>query len=125
MFDPISGLPYRRLAVKGQAIAIVSTLDEATAVRWVSAAALLRDCDAVPRDVIRDLLANPHVRSLVFEDGVACREAFSVVWEGQEVTGIDQEHSALVRSFVDLYDGDYAHHGPQPPFWPLRIKYLS
>jgi acetone carboxylase gamma subunit len=131
MFQPISGLTYRMLKTEGQALVVVCPCGPqfiGVEDRWLTrAAAVIHDAKAVMREVVRDLLHNPQIRSIVFDGACCCRAAYTDFWAGalKPEWNIDEEHLALVRRFVDLYDDDFTYHGPPPPFWPLRIKYLE
>ena len=96
--------------------------------RWGKrACAALGDSSRNVRDVVRDLLANPQIRSIVF-DGPACgREVYDKFWLGADDPGwrIDKEHLDLVRRFVDLFDDDCMWRVPPQPFWPARVMYLD
>jgi len=76
------------------------------------------------QDVIRDLLANPQIRTIVFEGSGSSRNLFSAFWASKDIPnwGINAEHITVVRQFVDLYDHDCSNLLLQP-FWPTRIKY--
>jgi hypothetical protein len=135
MFRPVSTICYRTLNPMAQAIAVISvdpmdqleTRLEGAIERWQDRTAglyALGSSRAV-RDVIRDLLANPQVRAVVFDACPEVRQWFSAVWDGSDVPGdIDAEHVTMVRQFVDLYDDDFALRGPQQPFSPTRVTYL-
>ena len=102
--------------------------DEAIKERWKErGVALLGDTAAHLRDVVRDLLANPQVRAIVFEGEVCCRNAYDAFWLTDTDPGwrIDGEHLTLVRQFVDLYDDDCGIKTPMQPFWPARIQYTE
>ena len=94
--------------------------------RWGGrACAVIGDSSKYLRDVVRDLLANPQIRIVVF-DGAACgRDAYDAFWRASDDPGwrIEPEHISLVRRFVDLYDDDFKISGPMQPFWPARIMY--
>lgn len=130
MFTPVSKLGYQLLEPTAQAIAVhASTLSpDAVRARWFRrAAASIEDGQAVVRDVVRDLLANPQIRIIVFDGAVANRGAWDDFWLGNDFPDwrIDHEHLALVRQFVDLYDDDFGVNGPMQPFWPARVRYLE
>lgn len=131
MFEPVSTLTYHRLNPKAQAIVIVCPVGpryKDAEERWKDrAAAIIDDAIAAMHCVVRDLLANPQIRAIVFDGDCCCREAYDKLWLGETKVDwkIDLEHLQLVRQFVDLYDDDFGHLGPQQPFWPLRIKYLE
>lgn len=127
MFIPVSTLPYTLLSPRAQALVIVASTEirNEAQVRSRAAAMLVND-DVRIRDIVRDLLANPQIRAIVFDGACGCRATFDQFWrDGQGVERIDEEHRTLVRQFVDLYDDDFGHRVPQPPFWPMRIKYLE
>lgn len=134
MLRTITSLPERgafwRLNPTAQAIVVASpTIDPSTlAERWKDRAAFAMWEDAaILRDVVRELLHNPQIRAVVLDGQPACSDAFRAFWDDETPVDwrIDEEHLRLVRQFVDLYDDDFAHRGPQQPFWPLRIKYLQ
>lgn len=135
MFRPVSTICYRTLNPMAQAIAVIGVdstdrletrLEDAIG-RWQDRTAglyVLGSYRAV-RDVIRDLLANPQVRAIVFDACPEVRRWFSAVWDGSDVPrDIDAEHVTMTRQFVDLYDDDFALRGPQQPFSPIRVTYL-
>lgn len=136
MWRPVSGLAFRALNPSAQAIAVVG-IDVARELaeqldpkveKWKDRVAALYALGSpiAVRDVVRDLLANPQVRAVVFD---ACSDVygwFAAAWGGDvSVPGIDDEHVTLVRQFVDLFDGDFVLRGPQQPFNPSRIMYLE
>lgn len=134
MFHPVSRIEYRALDPDGQVL--VCTLagerfPEALLSTWRGRAAAVfpfRGDDDLA-DVVRDLLANPGIRAIVFADEGAGREAFERFWardwvpDGAKV--IKEEHLEVVRQFVDLYDGDCGLHSPLPPFWPEPLIYQT
>lgn len=131
MFTPVSSLSYRLMEPTAQALVVACPLrldKQALEERWGRrAAAQIHDSSKIVRDVVRDLLANPQIRVVVF-DGPACgRAAWDAFWLGKDFPDwkIDHEHLALVRQFVDLYDDDFGTKGPMQPFWPVRIRYLE
>lgn len=102
--------------------------DEAIKERWKErGVALLGDSGRYLRDVVRDLLANPQVRAIVFDGDACCRDAYDTFWLSDDDPGwrIDGEHLKLVRQFVDLFDDDCGIKAPMQPFWPARIMYLD
>lgn len=130
MFRPVSALPYRLVSRNAQALLIrrppsglladdLSAWDERVV-------ACLTDVAALDlRSVVRDILHNPQIRVVVFAHAPTCRAIYSSFWEGSDgLDGIDGEHVAMVRQFVDLYDDDFALRGPQQPFSPIRVMYL-
>ncbi len=132
MWKPVSKLAYEPLNEKGQVLVVVCPLDKTrmaeARVRWKDrGVAIAPDSKTMMRDIVRDLLANPQVRAIVF-DGVACgRDAYTAFWAGEAKPEwrIDDEHLTLVRQFVDLYDDDCGIKHPMQPFWPARIMYLE
>jgi hypothetical protein len=96
--------------------------------RWKTrGCAVIHDSSKILRDVVRDLLANPQIRAIVF-DGPACgRAAYDAFWAGTAppTWRIDEEHLQLVRQFVDLYDDECSLKGPAQPYWPARIVYTD
>lgn len=136
MWKPVSTLCYQALNPNAQAIAVVGLRDLSDVktrlangvTRWQDKAAGLYGLGSATavRDIVRDLLANPQVRAVVFDACPEVRQWFSMVWDGSRgIDGIDVEHLALVRQFVDLYDDDFMLRGPQQPFSPSRIMYLQ
>ena len=131
MFQPVSGLTYRVLNPRAQALVVVCPVGErfkGAEDRWRDrACAVIHDTGKILRDVVRDLLANPQIRSIVFDGSCCGRDAYARFWDGETPAGwnIDEEHVTLVRRFVDLYDDDFGQRGPQQPFWPVRIRYLE
>ena len=131
MFEPVSGLTYQRFNKDAQALVVACPglrSPEELRVRWAArAAAAIGDSSRYLQDVVRDLLANPHIRIVVF-DGEACgRKAWSDFWDGRYVPDwpIQNEHLRLVRQFVDLYDDDFVIKTVLPPYWPARICYKN
>lgn len=131
MWKPVSKLDYLPLASKGQIIVVTCLLlkrDDEIRDRWKDrACAVIGDSGGFVRDVVRDLLANPQVRSVVFDGPVCCREAYAAFWSGTDTPAwqIGTEHLNLVRQFVDLFDDDCNWRAPPQPFWPARIMYLD
>lgn len=130
MFTPVSKLGYQLLEPAAQAIAVYPSAFSSDSIRarWFRrAAASIVDEDVVVRDVVRDLLANPQIRIIVFDGDVLGRGEWDDFWHGKAFPDwkIDQEHLSLVRQYVDLYDDDFGVKGPLQPFWPVRIRYLE
>ncbi len=134
MLQLVTGLQARcgfwKLNPLAQAMVVASaSIDPGTLrERWKDRAAFAMWEDAnILHDVVRELLHNPQIRAIVFDGNPTCADLFGQFWRGEVSVDwkVDAEHLALVRQFVDLYDGDFAYHGPQQPFWPLRIKYLE
>lgn len=127
MFKPVSTLPYRIVTRKAQALLIRNNPDDLSVWEGRVAACLL-DVDIYSiRDIIRDVLHNPQIRAIVFDGDCCCRKDFADFWVSSDVPDwkIDGEHLALVRQFVDLYDGDFWLQGPQQPFSPTRVMYFQ
>lgn len=133
MFHPLSGIQYIVLDPDKQIL--VCSLDAQAATsdlreRWRDRAAAIfsfRAGDDV-LDVVRDLLANPQIRIVVFDGEGAGREVFDAFWKKTrefDLDGIAENHADAVRQFVDLYDGDCGMRGPLQPFWPTRLKYAQ
>lgn len=127
----MSKLSYVPLCETGHVLVIrcpMEPRDDELRDKWASrAVALLDDSSRYLRDVVRDLLANPQVRAIVF-DGPACgRDAYDAFWLGANKPEwrIDNEHQDLVKGFVDLYDDDCMWKESPRPFWPVRIMYLE
>ncbi len=131
MWKPVSRLDYVPLNTKGQILVVSCPLTKRTDVlrtQWADrACAIAPDSSLFLRDIVRDLLANPQVRAIVF-DGQACgRAAYDAFWAGEtnRAWRIDEEHLVLVRQYVDLYDDDCGFKTAYQPFWPSRIMYLE
>lgn len=126
----MSSLEYKIVTPDAQAIVVTCpALEEykGAAERWKGkAAVIIGDSEALMRDVVRDILANPQIRALVFDGEVHARQAYADFWAGaaKPEWKIDEEHLKLVRQFVDLYDGEFAFKGHRHPFHPSRIRYL-
>ena len=129
MWLPVSSNEYIPLEPTAQAIVIACPVQVKVPEirrRWASkACAWLGDSAIYLPGLVRDLLANPHVRIVVFHGPACGRQAYDAFWRGQDDPGwgILPDHLALVRQFVDLYDDDFAIKAPMPPFWPERIRY--
>lgn len=131
MWQPVSKLEYQPLNPTGRVLVVTCPLQPpATPVhaRWAArAVAVVGDSQRYLRAVVRDVLANPQIRAVVF-DGPCCgRAAYHAFWTGTTDPGwrIDKEHLDLVRQFVDLYDDDCHWRTPPQPFWPVRIAYTE
>lgn len=134
MFQAITTLPARGafavLNPEAQAVVIAHPDQpfEALKEKWRSRAAFVMWEDAcILHDIVRELLYNPQIRAVVFDGEPECRKVFQDFWRDEIAVKwkIDHEHLQLVRQFVDLYQDDFMHRGPQAPFWPVRIKYLE
>jgi hypothetical protein len=128
MFEPISGTPYLTLNPDLQLLVCsLSEPKEARATRWASKACAIFEfpADGVLLDIVRDILANPQIRCIVFDGTGAGRDVFREFWDSKSMPdwSIKPEHVKLVRQFVDLYDDDCGFR-PLQPFWPERLKYL-
>ena len=130
MFQPVSDIDY--LVVNPDLQILVCALDDPPSRitlrnKWAEKAVAIfcfRPGDDV-LDVVRDLLANPQIRAIVFEGVGEGLAAFYHFWrEGtMDLQGIAEEHATAVRQFVDLYDGDCTLKEPLQPFWPTRLRY--
>jgi hypothetical protein len=131
VWKPVSKLEYQPLNPKGQVIVIACPMlkrDDEIKERWKErAVAILNDSSKYLRDVVRDILANPQVRAIVFDGAVCCRDAYDAFWLGKDQPAwrIEKEHIDLVRQFVDLFDDDCMWQESMQPFWPARIMYLE
>lgn len=127
VFQPISKLEYVHLNPNGQAIVIFcpSRFKEPEIKdQWKDkAAAAVWDSEVYLPAVVRDLLANPQIRVLVFHGQVCGRAAYEQFFSSQSIPnwGIDGEHITRIRQFIDLYDDDFVLKGFRPPHWPSRI----
>lgn len=76
-------------------------------------------------DLVRDLLYNPQVRSLIVVPGITeFAKEFVDFWTRKlEIPGLPQEHSEMLRNFVGLYDGDFHMRGVLPPYNPTRVRW--
>lgn len=130
MFQPVSQIPYHVLD-KNQQILICCLEGEHTRedllVRWANraAATFAFSSDSDLCDVVRDILANPQIRAIVFDGSGPAENVFHAFWRREADPGwkINEEHLELVRQFVDLFNDDCRFHKPQQPFWPQRLKY--
>lgn len=132
MFTPVSGVQYYSVNVDRQIlICSLGTPSTTPALlkKWGERACAVFEFRAGDDlcGVVRDLLANPQIRAIVFdgEGGDAC--ALRAFWR-REVSpdwGISPDHLELVRQFVDLFDEDCSFHQAQQPFWPERLKYTT
>ena len=130
MFEPVSTATYCRLNPNKQ-ILICSLGDPCDTPRllekWATRACAIFAFGAGESlsNLVRDLLANPQIRAIVFDGPGAGSQVFRDFWIGTDVPewGINAEHITLVRQFVDLYDEDCGHRLMQP-FWPQRLKYM-
>lgn len=128
MFQPTSPLAYRFLRPEGQAIVLLGRDAAPDSPGWEpTACAALVGRSGIVRDVVRDLLANPQVRALVFVGEVEGRAEWTDFFEGTgpSLEGIDAEHVQLVRQFVGMYDDLFLTKDAMQPFWPVRIRYLE
>lgn len=129
MWQPVSRLEYLALDPRAQAVVVACPLEIKTPEirrRWASrAAAAVGDSAQFLPGLVRDLLANPHVRVVVFHGPACGRDAYDAFWRSTNDPGwgIALDHLALVRQFVDLYDDDFLLKAPLAPFWPERILY--
>lgn len=133
MFEPVSAIEYDFCARDRQIL--VCLLDEPATwekkEKWCARAAAMFNFRAGDDlvDVLRDLLANPQIRAVVFdgnEDGLG-RNAFLAFWDRSwtpvTIGPIKEEHLEVVRQFVNLYDGECMIRKDLPPFWPERLIY--
>lgn len=129
MWRPVSRVDYLPLNPKGQVLVVACPLTrdpDTLRSRWEGrACAVAPDSQAFLRDIVRDLLANPFVRALVFAGPACGRQAFDAFWSASDTPdwNIDTEHLSLVRQYVDLYDDDCVLKTHYQPFWPTRIIY--
>jgi hypothetical protein len=126
VWKPVSKREYLPLNPKAQILVVTCPMLKRDMSRWnEKAVAAVGDSGRYLRDVVRDLLANPQVRAIVF-DGPACgRAAYDAFWAGEAKPEwrIEDEHLTLVRRFVDLYDDDCGFKVQYQPYWPARIMY--
>lgn len=131
MWRPVSKVEYQSLHDKGQILVVACPMakrDVELRAKWASrACAIAPDSSLYLRDVVRDLLANPQVRAIVFEGPACGRAAYEAFWQGvaDPAWNIKADDLALVRQFVDLFDDDCSWKEPPQPFWPARIMYLD
>lgn len=131
MWQPVSQLEYLTLEPTAQALVVACPMGvKAPEIRrrWASrAAASVGDSARYLPDLVRDLLANPHIRVVVFHGAACGRAAYEEFWRSTDAPdwGIALDHLTLVRQFVDLYDDDFLLRAPLAPFWPERIRYQS
>lgn len=96
--------------------------------KWgTRACAIAPDSDKFLRDVVRDLLANPQVRIVLFDGPICGMQGYLDFWQGarRPQWRIDEEHLQLVRQFVDVYYDDCSLKVQAQPFWPARIVYTD
>ena len=133
MFQPVSDIDY--LLVDPNLQILVCALDDPPSratlhTKWEKRATAIfcfRAGDDI-LDVVRDLLANPQIRAVVFEGVGEGLADFYRFWRGDgpmDLQGIAEEHATAVKQFVDLYDGDCTLKEPLQPFWPTRLCYKS
>lgn len=132
MFKPVSHIAYTRLDDNKQFL--VCTLSSPAAdpqkvSRWRGRACAIFEFPpgALLVDVVRDLLANPQIRAIVFDGEGTTRGVFKAFWERQTPLkcAIREDHLNMVRQFVDLYDDDCSIIKLLPPYWPKRLLYLE
>jgi hypothetical protein len=131
VFEPVSSIDYKLLNPRGQILVVCCPVGEQrhdVLIKWKDkACAVVGDSGTHLRDVVRDVLANPQIRAIVFY-GLCCgKDAYDKLWAGENPPGwnIDGEHTDLVRNFVDIFIDDVNFNHPQAPFYPSRIKYLE
>ena len=126
-FEPVSDLPYVRLIGHAQTLVFAKNV----ANRWKAraTASVFFEPGTSLRALVIDLLANPQVRVLVYDDEPGpVLDPLKEFWSGLAKTAaweIAPSHVTLVRQFVDLYEGDCGIRGTLQPFWPERIRYDS
>lgn len=130
MFHPISTHPYHFLDRDRQIL--VCTLsqprDAASVVeKWKgrAAASFAFEPGDDLMDIVRDLLANPQIRIIVFDGAGPARIVFQAFKDGGDLhlQGVAQNHVDAVRQFVDFFDEDCGIRDALQPFWPTRLKY--
>lgn len=128
MFHPVSAHPYHFLNRDKQIL--VCTLSrpcvEATE-KWKDRAAAafeFKPGDDL-MDIVRDLLANPQIRIIVFDGAGPARDVFAAFKNGGrlDLQGVAENHVDAVRQFVDFFDEDCFIRDALQPFWPTRLKY--
>lgn len=131
MFMPVSLIEYRLLDPDQQLL--VCTLSTETtaahvAEKWATRAAAafkFEEYDDIS-EVVRDVLANPQIRAVVFDGVGRGRAPFLAFWRREkQLEGINEEHLEMVRQFVDLFDDDCHFHKPKQPFWYKRLIYKT
>lgn len=130
MFEPVSNIGYYVLDLDKQLL--VCTLSSACSFEQLREKWGLKAAAAFPFrpgddlvDIVRDLLANPQIRAIVFDGEGPMRMMFDAFWETGRLNygNIAVHHLTALRQFVDLYDGDCDIREPLPPFWPQRLRY--
>lgn len=130
MFEPVSKISYH--VIDGDRQILVCCLEgdntrEDLVTRWkdraVATFSFTESSDLC--DVVRDLLANPQIRAVVFDGRSSAEDTFHAFWSRTTTPTwqINGDHLELVRQFVDLFNDDCGFHKPQQPFWPQRLKY--
>lgn len=129
MWQPVSRLEYLLLDPSAQALVVACPRQVGVPElrrRWASrAVAVVGDSSMFLKDVVRDLLANPQIRVVVFHGSACGRAAYDAFWRSTDDPGwgVALDHLTLVRQYVDLYDDDFLLKAPMAPFWPERIRY--
>ena len=133
MWKPVSKVDYATLTPRSQILIVSCPLRERAldlVQRWRDrACAIAPDSSKILRDVVRDLLANPQVRAIVVPTAppVVARSTTPSLGRRRaaDTWRIDEEHLALLRGHVDLYDDDFSMKVPAQPYWPARIAYTD
>ena len=129
MFTPVSKLNYFLFRDDGHIVVVtfsrISLMHAAKKWRDRAAAVFRLKTTEEISFLIEDLLANPHIRALCFEEDGPLRAAIGAVWKDERPPGcrVSDEHLTLVRQFVDLYDGDCRFRVAPFPYWPEPIRY--
>ncbi len=132
MFVPVSTVEYLVLGADRQLLVCTRdtpTSDPIVRAKWQGRATAL--FQFAPDDdlarVVRDLLANPQIRAIVFDGEGAGDTSFRSLWrrETPPAWGIQEEHLELVRQYVDLFDEDCGLRGHLQPYWPERLRYVE
>ncbi len=127
MFKPVSTTEYLLLSPLQQRL--VCSLDDRHDTprlhkKWAKRACAIFafDRNSALVDIVRDILANPQLRIIVFDGTGDGRQVLHDFWRNKDnpAWGIPPDHLSLVRQFVDLYDEDCGGQVMQP-FWPERL----
>jgi len=127
VFEPVSGVEYKFDKANSQSLIGTFDLEKAAAtprLRGVAAAFFIPKPGGL-RDLVRDLLHNPHIRSIIFVPGLGngVDEIVDFWTRKTELRGLLPEYAEVIRASVALYDGEYHQTGVLPPYLKGRVKW--
>src|SRR5579885_1569420 len=125
MFEPVSQRHYDVLDSNLQVLVCVLSGDVALSDWAARACAVARLEEDGLLDFVRDLLANPQIRAVVLLGESPAGDVLQRFWRRETAldSNIQGEHLDLLRTYVDLFDGDCGIRKPMRPWWPVRLKY--